>query len=155
MMPLSEDTLRLLKVAHVMAAILFAGNVIVTGVWAAVMFRQRARLDFRVAAGAIVITDWVFTFGGAAALVTTGVLLAVGRGYPIWDTRWIREAVIGLACSTTIWVSILIPAQRRMLRLDRGEDAALQRVYTRWNLSGWLAAVPLLWSIWAMVYKPA
>lgn len=153
-MMFSETTLRMLKVVHVFAAILFAGNVIVTGVWSAIMFQQRRQVDFRIAARAIVITDWVFTLGGAILLVGTGITLALGRGYPLWDTRWIREGLIGLAISTTLWLAVLIPAQREMVRLAPDQDQRLMRVYQRWNLTGWLAAVPLLWSLWAMVYKP-
>jgi uncharacterized membrane protein len=150
-----DSTLRALRVVHVLAAILFVGNVIVTGVWSAILFQQRARLDFRHAARAIVITDWIFTFGGAILLTASGITIAIGRGYPILETRWIRDAMVGLSLSTTIWLVILIPAQRRMRRLAPEQDAELTRVYQRWNLAGWLAAVPLLWSLWNMVYKPA
>lgn len=152
---MSETMLRNLKVVHVLAAILFAGNVVVTGVWAAVMFRERQRLDFRAAARAIIITDWVFTLGGAIGLVASGLALAVARGFPIWETRWIREAIIGLGLSTAIWLIVLVPAQRTMMRLSPEQDGALQRVYQRWNVMGWLATVPLLWSLWSMVYKPS
>ncbi|MCC7053132.1 MAG: DUF2269 family protein [Gemmatimonadaceae bacterium] len=154
-MILSDSALRAIRVVHVLAAILFAGNVIVTGVWAAIMFRERERIDFRLPARAIVITDWVFTLGGAILLVGTGVTLALGRGYPMWGTRWIREAIIGLSLSTTVWLLVLVPAQRKMLRFGPGQDAELRRTYGRWNATGWLAAVPLLWSLWCMVYKPA
>jgi len=152
---LSDSLLRAIKVAHVFAAILFAGNVIVTGVWAALLFRERSRLDFRHAARAIVFTDWIFTLGGAMVLVLTGVALALGRGFPMWETRWIREAILGLAISTVLWLAVLVPAQRRMLRLAPDDAAALRRVYHRWNATGWIAVVPLLWSLWCMVYKPA
>ncbi len=153
-MTISPSALDALKWLHVLAAILFVGNVIVTGVWSAIMFRQRQRADFRIAARAIVVTDWIFTFGGAALLVVSGILLATGRGYPVWATRWIRDAMIGLGLSTALWVFVLVPAQRRMLRLGPDSDVELRRVYGRWNAAGWLATVPLLWSLWNMVNKP-
>ncbi len=152
---LSDTVLRALRTVHVLSAILFVGNVIVTGVWTALLFPQRRSFDFRIAARAIVVTDWVFTLGGAVVLVATGVTIAVGRGYPIWQTFWIRGAILGLLGSTTVWVLVLIPAQRRMLRLGAEQDDELRRVYQRWNVAGWLAAVPLLWSLWCMTYKPA
>ncbi len=152
---LSDSALRALKVLHVLAAILFVGNVIVTGVWSALMYRERRHADFRLAARAIVVTDWVFTLGGAILLVSTGVVLAVGRGFPMWETRWIREAMIGLLLSTAVWLVVLVPAQRQLLRIAPEQEVLLQRTYQRWNGAGWLAAVPLLWSLWCMVYKPA
>ncbi len=154
-MTIGASVLGLLKLLHVLAAILFVGNVIVTGVWAAVMFRQRQGADFRLAARAIVVTDWIFTLGGAALLVVSGIMLAIGRGYPIWETRWIRGALIGLGLSTTLWLLVLVPAQRQMLRLGPESDPELQQVYARWNVTGWLATVPLIWSLWNMVYKPS
>lgn len=153
-MILTESTLRLLKVLHVLGAILFLGNVIVTGVWSAILFRHRGTVDFRIAARAIVLTDWVFTLGGAVLLVTAGVTLAIGRGLPMWETRWIRDAVIGLAIATAVWLIVLVPAQRRMLSLEPGSEVEVRPVYRRWTIAGWLAVLPLLWALWAMVFKP-
>ena len=65
-----------------------------------------------------------------------------------------RATILGLLASSTIWVVLLIPAQRRMLQLGADHDDELQRVYRRWNVGGWLAVVPLLWSLWSMTYKP-
>ena len=69
---MSSTLLSSLKALHVVAAILFVGNVIVTGIWTAIFFRARRTHDFRVAARAIVFTDWIFTVGGGA-LLTLGV----------------------------------------------------------------------------------
>jgi uncharacterized membrane protein len=144
-----------LKVVHIVAGMLFVGNVIVTGIWAEVLFRQRAQVDFAVTARAIVLTDWIFTLGGATALVVSGVWGARLRGFPLWDTRWIRWAMLGLGVSTVIWLVILVPAQRQMVRLHSSDDDAVRSVYGRWRTAGWLAVAPLLWSIWCMVAKPS
>ena len=105
---MSPSLLATLKTLHVVAAVLFVGNVIVTGVWAAIMFRARASHPFHVAARAIVITDWIFTFGGGALLVMTGVGLAMGRQFPIWGTPWIRHALIALMISITFVYSAVL-----------------------------------------------
>jgi len=146
--------LNVLKALHVLAAVLFLGNVVVTGVWSWVLFRQRARVDFRITAQAIVVTDWIFTFGGAAVLVTTGVGLAIGREIAIWDTFWLRQAILGLAISTALWLVVLVPTQRAMLRLAPTDDSKIRRLYWRWNVTGWIAVVPILWSLWCMTTKP-
>ena len=152
---LTDTVLRALRTVHVVSAILFVGNMIVTGVWSALLFKQRTLVDFRFAARAIVVTDWIFTFGGAVLLVASGVTIAIGRGYPMWETPWIRGAILGLLSSTTIWVLLLIPAQRQMLRLGADQDDELRRVYQRWNVGGWIAAVPLFFALWCMTYKPS
>lgn len=150
-----DSYLAMLRTLHVFAAVLFLGNVIVTGVWTALLFPHRAAVPFRHTARAIVITDWIFTVGGAMVLVGSGVSLALARGYPLWGTPWIRQALIGLAVSTAIWLLVLVPAQRRMRQLTSADDADLTRTYRRWNVAGWVAVVPLLYSLWHMVTKPA
>ena len=153
---MSPTVLSSLKALHVLAAILFVGNVIVTGIWTAIFFRARHTHDFRLAARAIVFTDWLFTVGGGALLTITGVSLAIGRGYPVWGTPWIRQAMVALAVSTVMWLVLLVPAQRIMLRVVSSEavEARLVRAYTRGNVAGWTATAPLLYAVWCMVAKP-
>lgn len=145
-----------LKTAHVLGAILFVGNVIVTGIWSGIFFRARQTHDFERAARAIVVTDWGFTVGGGALLTTSGVLLALQRGLPLWGTPWIRQAIIALTVSTILWLVFLVPAQRAMVRHRRhlAGDEVLVGHYTRWNVTGWLATVPLVYAVWCMVAKP-
>lgn len=141
-----------LKTAHVLGAILFVGNVIVTGIWSALLYRARQTHDFRVAARAIIVTDWAFTVGGGALLTTSGVWLAMHRGLPLWGTPWIRSALIALALSTVIWLVVLVPAQRSMHAST--DSATVGRAYTRWAVAGWLATAPLIYAVWCMVTKP-
>lgn len=143
-----------LKTAHVLGAILFVGNVIVTGIWSAIFFRARHTYDFRWAARAIIITDWAFTVGGGALLTTSGILLARHRALPLWDTPWIREAIVALVLSTLIWLAVLVPAQRTMHAGHDAESPALVRAFTRWTIAGWLATAPLVYAVWCMVTKP-
>lgn len=145
----------LLKTAHVLGAMLFVGNVIVTGIWSAVFWRARHSHDFHRAARAIVITDWWFTVGGGALLTTSGVTLALRRGLPLWGTPWIRLGLLALGVSTLLWLVVLVPAQRTMVR-HRGDadDALFVRAYGRWNVWGWVATVPLVYAVWCMVAKP-
>ena len=146
----------LLKTAHVLGAILFVGNVIITGIWSAIFWRARHTHDFSRAARAIVITDWWFTVGGGALLTISGVILAARRGLPLWDTLWIRQAMIALGVSMLLWLTVLVPAQRIMVRHGgQAEHDALVQAYARWNLWGWMATVPLVYAVWCMVAKPS
>jgi len=150
----SPAVLALLKTAHVLAAVLFVGNVVVTGIWAARLFRVRATHDFRVAARAIVVTDWWFTVAGGGILVMSGIALAVGRGYSLLGTPWIRHAIVALGISTVLWLAVLVPAQRRMVVAAPQDDPRLASAYRRWNAVGWLATAPLVYALWCMVAKP-
>ncbi len=143
----------LLKTVHVIAAILFVGNVIVTGVWAQMSYNARRSTDFLLAARAIVVTDWWFSVGAGSVLVQSGIWLSVRRGLPILDTGWIRHAVVALGLSTLLWLLVVVPAQRTMKRVS-GDEVALSAAFRRWGIAGWTATVPLLYAVWCMVAKP-
>lgn len=142
-----------LKTAHVLSAILFVGNVIVTGIWAQLSYNARATTDFRLAAKAIVVTDWWFSVGAGSVLVQSGIWLAVGRGTPIWGTPWIRQAIVALTLSTLLWLVVVVPAQRTMRRVGH-DEAQLVPAFRRWGIAGWVATVPLVYAVWCMVAKP-
>jgi uncharacterized membrane protein len=147
------DSYLVLKSLHIAAAVLMVGNVTVTGVWATFYFRWRKDADFRLAARAILWTDLIFTFLGGAALTITGILLARQAGMPILETPWIRRSVLLLAISTLLWLTILLPDQWRMERLDPSRDELLKVVFTRWSVVGWGSTVLLFVAMWSMVLK--
>lgn len=147
------DTYLVLKSLHIVAAVLMVGNVTVTGVWATFYFRWRKDADFRLAARAILWTDLIFTFLGGAALTITGILMARQAGMPILDTPWIRRSALLLAVSTLLWLTILLPDQWRMERLDPSRDEFLKAVFTRWSVVGWGSTVLLFVAMWSMVLK--
>ena len=147
------STYFVLKALHVTAAVLMVGNVTVTGVWATLYFRWRKDADFRLAAKAILWTDVVFTFLGGAALTISGILLARQAGLPILETPWIRRSALLLAISTLLWLTILLPDQWRMERLEPSRDAFLKVLFTRWSVVGWGSTVLLFVAMWSMVMK--
>lgn len=147
------STYLVLKSLHIAAAVLMLGNVTVTGVWATFYFRWRKDADFRLAARAILWTDLIFTFLGGAALTITGILMARQTGMPILATPWIRRSALLLAISTLLWLTILLPDQWRMERLDRSRDEFLKAVFTRWSVVGWGSTVLLFVAMWSMVLK--
>lgn len=147
------ETYLVLKSLHIVAAVLMVGNVTVTGVWATFYFRWRKDADFRLAARAILWTDLFFTFLGGAALTITGILMARQAGMPILGTPWIRRSALLLAISTLLWLTILLPDQWRMERLDRSRDEFLKAVFTRWSVVGWGSTVLLFVAMWSMVLK--
>ncbi len=144
----------LLKYLHILSAILLLGNVIVTGVWAIALWREHGAKGFAPAARAIMVTDIIFTLGASSLLVVTGVFRALQLGVPMLSTGWIVRAMVGLAVSTVLWAALLIPAQVMMLKAGKGEDTRVERAYRRWTVVGWLAVVPMLYSLWQMSAKP-
>jgi uncharacterized membrane protein len=144
----------LLKYLHILSAILLVGNVIVTGVWATIAWKDGGAARFATAARAIIYTDILFTFGASMLLVMTGSMRALTMGLPLFGTPWIKRAIVGLAIATLLWLVVLIPAQVTMLGAGKKPEAEVGAAYKRWTLVGWLAVAPMLYSLWQMVAKP-
>lgn len=153
-MPATADAYLILKALHVIGAVLLVGNVTVTGFWAAYLYRHRRRtVSFRPVARAILLTDLVFTFGGGTLLVVSGLLMTRLGGIPILGTPWIREAVQWLIVSSLLWLTVLLPDQWRMERVDPADDPVIRRLFLRWSVVGWSATVMLFYGVWVMVRK--
>lgn len=141
------------RLLHIAGAVLLLGNVVVTGLWAAFLYRRRNVLPFRQVAKAILWADIWFTLGGGTLLVFSGIQLILLRGLPFWETRWLVNGVGALALSTLLWLVVLLPDQVRLARLDERDDAALRRVFLRWSAVGWTATAALFYGLWAMVAR--
>lgn len=143
--------LALLRLLHIAGAVLLLGNVTVTGVWAAYLYRARPVVPFRAVARAILWTDLAFTFGGGALLTITGILLAIQRGYRVADTPWLLKGIGALAVSTLLWLVLLLPDQWRMERVGPDDDGRLRRLFLRWSIVGWSATALLYYGLYVMV----
>jgi len=58
------DAYTLLKALHVLGAVLFVGNIIVTAVWKGMADRNGRPEVVGFAQRPVTLTDWIFTFGG-------------------------------------------------------------------------------------------
>ena len=143
----------LLKLLHIGGAVLLLGNVTVTGVWAAYLYRARPRVPFQAVARAILWTDLAFTLGGGVLLTISGILLTLRHGYRLADTPWLLKGIVALAVSTLLWLVVLLPDQWRMERLPPGDDRALRRLFLRWSVVGWTATALLFYGLYVMVGK--
>jgi uncharacterized membrane protein len=147
------DKAAIFRALHVTGAILLLGNVIVTGFWATLLYRERARVPFRPVARAILWADVVFTLGGGALLTISGILLIRARGYPVLETPWLLRGIAALAVATVLWLALLLPDQWRLERAAATDQAALRRLFVRWSAVGWTATGVLFYGLWCMVTK--
>jgi uncharacterized membrane protein len=147
------DRVALLRWLHVSGAVLLIGNVVVTGFWAAFLYRQRASVPFRQVARAILWADVAFTLGGGALLTISGILLVRARGYSVVETPWLLRGIGALSLSTALWLVFLLPEQWRLERVDPADEPALRRLFVRWSLIGWAATLVLFYGLWCMVTR--
>jgi uncharacterized membrane protein len=139
---------QVLRAAHVLGAVLLLGNVIVTGVWAALGMRARDAVPHQLVARGVILTDWWFTVPGGACLTVSGVAMTAVGGLSLWHTPFVRLGLLSLTLSTVLWLAVLVPLQGRWVRAaDRGHA---ERLYRRWSVVGWSATAPLLFGLWVM-----
>lgn len=151
---------QLLKALHVIGAIIFIGNIIVTAFWK--IFADRTR-DAKIVAFAqrlVIVTDFVFTSLGAGLVLITGLLMAILFYENFMTIKWIVWGMGLFVLSGLIWVSLLIPIQIKQTQLSRQFeiDNHIPDHYWRlgrmWYILGTTAIILPLLNIYFMVYKP-
>ena len=156
-----NDSYLLLKSLHVLGAILFLGNVIVTLWWKLMANRTRQPAVIAFAQRQVTLTDYVFTFCGAGLVLVSGVANVWLQGWQITQIRWLGWGSALFLISGLLWLLILIPIQIHQARLARqfAAGAEIPAAYWRaervWVVVGVIATLLVLANVFWMVYKPA
>jgi uncharacterized membrane protein len=152
----------LAKLLHVLAVILFLGN-ITTGIfWHAHAARTRdARLLAHTMDG-IIRSDRIFTVPGVILIIVTGVAAAIYGQLPILRTGWIFWTLVLFLISGAIFMIWVVPLQRRLRAAAQAgvqsgsfDYSAYRALAVRWELWGAAALLTPLAGLALMVLKPA
>ena len=147
------------KFLHVIGAVLFVGNIVVTGAW---MFLSERTMDFAVLRFSSRVVNWAdvaFTAPGVILILLNGLTLANQWG-GVFGASWITAGGTLLLVSGLVWVGFLIRYQDKMIRLSEGsQDGQLPseffKVLHRWYFWGMIATILPLITVALMVVKPA
>ncbi len=150
-----------MKSLHVLAVVIFLGNIIIGIFWKLYADRSRdPRIIAHTMAGIIRADRW-FTMPGAILLVVFG-FGAAGIGRVSLGSPWITWSIVLIVVSALAFMVRLAPLQRRILAVaraavDGGEfDAATYaRLSASWALWGSVATIAPLIALVLMVFKPA
>ena len=151
------EWLHLLRLAHILGAIVLLGTGAGIAFFMVMAHRTRNAQIIAHTAGAVVIADWVFTATAVVAQPITGVLLAYEVGWSLTE-GWI-VASLGLYVFTGAFWLPVVWIQRRMRDIARAADGDTLpdqyfRLYRVWFLCGFPAFFAVLAIIWLMVVKP-
>lgn len=147
-----------LKSLHIVGAVLFIGNIIVTGWWKVAADLTRNPIIIAFAQRQVTVTDWVFTLGGVTLVAAAGCGNALLHDIA-FTTPWIAWGEALFIASGVVWVAVLIPVQSRLTRLARAfaGGGAIPDAYWRleklWLVFGTIATILPLAVIPVMVWK--
>jgi len=150
----------LLKSLHILGAVLFLGNIIVTGWWKAMADRTRNPVVVAFAQRQVTLTDCFFTAGGVVLILATGIGNAVLQDMEYLSVRWLAWGFWLFTISGLIWALILIPVQIKQAEMAKqfANGGTIPESYWRlariWNTFGVLATVLPLVNVYWMVFKP-
>ena len=148
-----------LKSLHLLGAVIFLGNIIVTAVWKVLADRTQNPAIVANAQRLVTVTDFVFTAPGAALILVTGLLMAPAFG-GLHEILWLSWGVGLFIASGVIWAVVLIPVQVMQARMARhfaaGEDipARYWKLSRIWIGFGLVATILPLANLYFMVFKP-
>ena len=149
-----------LKLIHILGAILFLGNVIVTGWWKYMADRTRDPKIIAFAQRQVSLAGYIFTLGSVLIILISGIISILISDMTFLQTKWVTWGLGLFILSGIIWHVIIIPVQHKQTKLARefANENSIPDEYWRlckiWNISGSLAFVIPLTAVYFMVFKP-
>lgn len=151
----------LLKLLHIIAVILFLGNIITGWFW---KYHADRTTDPRIIAHAfegIIRSDRWFTIPGVIVITLAGIGTAVVGQYPLLHTGWILWSIILFAISGAIFSWKVAPLQVRIADLARTAADSSQMNWDSyhalsraWEIWGFISLLLPVAAVALMVFKP-
>jgi uncharacterized membrane protein len=149
-----------IKFLHILGAMLFLGNVIVSAMWKVRADRTDDLATIAFAQRLVGLTDLAFTIPGAAVIAVTGYAMALRRPFPLHGLPWLEWGQGLFWCTVLLYLIVLVPVQRRLIavadsaRRSGAPAPEFRRLSARWALWGGLATLLPLIVLYLMVTKP-
>ncbi len=152
--------LQVLLVLHILAAVVFVGNIITAAFWKVRADRSGNLETIAITARSLLQADYTFTAPGIVVLLVTGIWMVGLSDWARFQEPWLGGSFVLLIVTGVIWLTVLLPQQRRMVRLaQEGADAGtLGPEYRRagriWSMFGGIATLLPILILFLIVFKP-
>ncbi len=134
-----------LKLIHLVAMVVFLGNMYTGFFWKAHADRTRDPRLIRHTIDGIIISDRWLTLPGVALLIGVGVLMAIQASLPLLRIPWIAASFVLLTISGLAYVFRLVPLHRALRDVA---DRAVAGAAMDWDAYRRLSR---RWTIWALI----
>jgi len=144
---------------HLLGVVLFVGNIITAAFWKVRADLGKHPAVIHSAAQNVMLADWCFTLPGLLLILISGVSMAIQGGLVLAGWNWLSLSLLLFAITGAIWLGLLIPLQRKMIRLSHQAvreskiPAAYQQVSRQWAIWGTLATLLPLVILYLMIGK--
>ena len=152
---------RLLLLLHVGGVVIFMGTIVSALVWQHAAQRAQQRQIIAHTYHMLNRFDAVMTPIAVITIAVTGVLLADLGNMSIFGTGWILWSLVAWAISGLLFVTTLLPLQKRLER-DADNDAlwdkareSYMQLSSRWSRWAHLTVTGILVAFALMILKPA
>jgi uncharacterized membrane protein len=146
-----------LKVVHLLAVVMFVGNVATGFFWHAHAWRTRDPKLIAHTVQGLIRSNRVLTIPSVAALVIAGVATAMVGGVPM-RTGWIVWSIAAFIVAGALFSTRVGPLQQQLYALASGsgafDESRYAILFARWRAWGAVAIVALVIGIALMVLKP-
>jgi uncharacterized membrane protein len=153
-------TLRILLAIHILAAVVFVGNIITAAFWK-VRADRSGSLEFMAETSrSLQLADKAFTMPGILGLLVTGIWMVGITGWERFQEPWLGGSFVLLLLTGAIWAIGLAPLQKRMTRLARDQatagqpDSDYRNASRTWAMMGGIATLLPVVILVLMVLKP-
>ncbi len=147
------------KTLHILGAVMFLGNIIITALWKILADRTQNTIIVAYAQRLVTLTDVVFTATGATLIYVTGEFFLATPFREAGNADWISWGQGLFMLSAFLWLTLLIPIQVKQAKLanafqDTGVIPNEYRTLSRvWNVVGSISIVLPLATLYFMVNK--
>lgn len=148
------------RFVHLVAAVLFLGNLVVSAMWKLQADRSGNPAVAAFAARLVARTDKFFTGPGAFVVLMTGGMLPTAGNYGFRGQGWIHAGATAFVVSALIWLIVLVPIQRKQCKMAAAFGSATEipadylALTKRWAMFGGIATLLPFIGMAMMVYKP-
>lgn len=151
-----------MKLVHILAVVLFLGNIITGLFWHRHAERTRNPRVLAHTVDGVIRSDRLFTMPGVIVIIATGIFAAVQGGFPLLRTGWIAGTLVLFGISGLAFMFRVAPLQRELrARAEAGANSgsfdfdAYHRLAVQWEIWGAVATVTPLAGLALMVLKPS
>ncbi|RXZ81929.1 DUF2269 family protein [Paenibacillaceae bacterium] len=144
---------------HLVGAILFVGNIVTAAFWKIRADVQKNPTVIHSVVKNVMLADYVFTLPGLLLIIVSGNVMAVQADMFTQGLNWLMLSLILFAVTGVVWLAILIPLQRAMIRHSAAcvDSGKISEEYARasriWSVFGIIATLLPVVILYLMIEK--